>query len=108
MFGFFQELREVYCQECLRDKGAGYRWGDEQCTGLVNQVKCLNFILGAIVAIEGFGSERDTIRFRFHKTNLIISREYSQRSHCQWQVRHDGVLVSKGKKSKGILEEVIS
>lgn len=66
--------------------------------GLVNQVKCLSFILRAVVAIEGFRSERDTIRFRFHKTNLVISREYSQRSHCQWQVRHDGVLINGGKK----------
>ena len=66
--------------------------------GLVNQVKCLSFILSAVVAIEGFQSERDTIRFRFHKTNLVISRDYSQRSHCQWQVRHDGVLINGGKK----------
>lgn len=88
----------------LRDKGAGYRWGDEQCTGLVNQVKCLNFILGAIVAIEGLGQRETQSDLGF--MTVIISREYSQRSHCQWQVRHDGVLVSKGKESKGILEVI--
>ena len=51
---------------------------------LVNQVKSLNFILGAIVTIEGLGPEGSTIRLTFHKTNLVIGkecREYGQRSH---------------------------
>lgn len=81
---FFQELREACCQRCLGEKAAGQSWGGEQWTGLVNQVKSLNFILGAIVTIEGLGPEGYTIRLTFHKTNLVIGkecREYGQRSH---------------------------